>query len=189
MTENDNHLPEAEPGPDDLIQYAEAKFDQFADAVERQDGAAALGHLRDLAAEGSAQVADRFTTGLAKTGLRNLAAEPFEDEHDEQRRITFLALDVLRPSDPDPYRWSAGQERWYLLTRAVVFDSYVLNGAYTDPARAQLYRMAASLTAEELILWDARHDTRLGPIPPLDPEFRADSRGYVAQEAVAAQGF
>jgi hypothetical protein len=181
--------PDIERDPEDLARFAEDKMNQFADAAARHDSAAAIGHLLDLAAEGDAQLANQFAGGLAEAGLRNLAATPFEDEADERRRSTFLALNVLRPRHPQPGRWSAGQERWYLLTRASVFAAYVL--AHTedpDSPAAELYRTAAALTANDLIVWDHTHDTRIGPLQPYDEEFRADPSGYVAQET-AIEGY
>ncbi len=181
-------LPDPEINPDDLIRFAETRISAVQDAIARGDSAAAVGHIRDLAAEGSRGVAARFTVGLAETGLRNLATAPFGSEDDENRRWSYLGLDAVRPAGGElqTRRWSAGQERLYLLIRAAMFDAYVRNATPTDSA---LYRTAADLTAYELIAWDTAHDTRLGPYAALDDEFADDPRGYVVQEITAHESY
>ena len=176
--------------PDDLIRFADGKLRQVQAAIAHQDSAAVIGHINELAAGGAAELADRLNGGLVEIGLRNLAkAAPFEDEDDERRRWRFLSLAAVRPDYPEPGRWSAGQERVYLILRAGVFHAYIETCRYTDPTLAVLYRKAADLTAHELIAWDLRHDSRLGPFSPLHPEFADASHVYVAQEILAFENF
>ena len=186
-----NDLPDPEISPDDLIRFADDRLRSVQDAIARGDSAAAIGHINDLAAEGSRELADRFNRGLVETGLRNLAkAAEFEDEDDERRRHSFLGLAAVRPIDgPQPRRWSAGQERLFLVTRAGVFHAYIDTRRFTDPTEAVMYRKAADLTAHELIAWDALHDTRLGPYAADDTEFSGDPHAYIVQEMLAAESY
>ena len=173
MTQN---LPDPEISPDDLIRLADDRLRAVQDAIARGDSAAAIGHIND---------------GLVETGLRNLAkGAPFEDEDDERRRHSFLALAAVRPlGGPQPRRWSAGQERLYLVTRAGTFHAYIDTRRFFDPTEAVMYRTAANLTAHELIAWDTLHDTRIGPYAAGDPEFSGDPHAYVIQETLAAESY
>lgn len=188
MTDN---LPDPEISPDDLIRFSEDRLRAVQDAIARGDGAAAIGHINDLAAEGSREVADRFNSGLVETGLRNLVMKtPFEDEDDERRRWSFLGLAAVRPvGGPQPRRWSRGQERLYLVTRAGVFHAYIDALTFTDPTEAVMFRKAADLTAHELIAWDTLYDTRIGPYAADDAEFSGDPHAYVVQEMLAAESY
>jgi hypothetical protein len=186
-----DHLPDPEISPDDLIRFADNRLHAVQDAIARGDSAAAIGHLNDLAAEGNRELVDRFNSGLVETGLRNLAkAAEFEDEDDEARRVSFIGLAAVRPlGGPEPRRWSAGQERLYLVRRAGVFHAYIDTRRFTDPTEAVMYRKAADLTAHELIAWDALYDTRLGPYTADDAEFGGDPHAYVVQEMLASESF
>lgn len=183
-------LPDPQSDPDDLHRFADAKFDQIRAAMASRDYEAVAGHTRDLAAEGSAELAHVFTTGLLQIGLFKLAQiTPLTTERDQRTRDLFLEEHAARPDAPEfpQPAWSKGRERLYLLHRAALFSAYATEGAGDDQDARRIFALGADATASDLLVWDGIHNTHLGEHPATSPQWREDPRGYVAQERLAAE--
>lgn len=184
------NLPDPELTPDDLHDYAAAKFDAIREAMASGDYEAMAGHTRDLAAEGSRELAHVFTSGLLGIGLLKLAqVTALTTERDQRTRAAFLEEHAARPDAPafpDP-RWSRGRERRYLLHRAALFSAYATEQAGADANERRIFALGADVTASDLLVWDAVNNTHLGELPAISDRWREDPRGYVAQERLAAE--